>query len=114
MTPEPDLFAPVLETPTRLIRGKVRGTDPIESQAAAVAVLPKLTAIQTAIMHALASHPFGLTAKEIEQMPDFRGLAPSSARKRCTEMCQSGHVVRTEQRRGGCAVLVIAPAPEKR
>ena len=109
----PDLFEQkVMATPTRLLRGMVRGTDPIESQASAVRIASdqkRLTEIQTRIMHELVSAPLGLTAKELEAMVWARGYGPSTVRKRCVELCQMGKIERTDDRREGCAVLRIAP-----
>jgi len=98
---------PVLATPTRLLRGLVRGSDPVESQAAAVRVLPKLTEIQRRILHLLATTPGGFTAKEMEGMNDFREYAANSVRKRTSELHQAGKIVQ-RGRREGCAVWIVA------
>lgn len=80
--------APVLATPTGEIRGMVRGDDVIESQRAAADVKPHTTAIQRMILTIIASEgPH--TAKQLESRTEFRGLAPSTVRKRVSELAKS-------------------------
>ena len=104
----PDLFAAeVIATPTSAILGMVRGEGSIESQAACLKVLPKLTAIQCAILSALA-HDGPQTARELENRKEFHGLAPSSARKRISELRQSGQIEQAG-RRDGMAIWILTP-----
>lgn len=88
----PDLFAaPVLATPTRLLRGMVRGTDRLESQRAAVDVLPQVTALQSAVLDALRAE--AMTDRELENLARFAHCGPSTIRKRRSECFQRGWVV---------------------
>lgn len=113
MTAHPDLFeATVLATPTREVRGLVRGSDPIESQAAAVRAKAHQTRLQQAILHILASEG-PQTAKEVECRAEMRAYGPSTVRRRFTELKEAGLIVQAEiegrkQRREGCAVWEIA------
>lgn len=79
-------------TPTRTLRGMTRGHDAIESQRAAADVLPKLTEIQRKIMDILASAG-PLNATDLERRVEFRNLAPSTCRKRISELKQLGKLV---------------------
>ena len=45
----------VLDTPTRLLRGSVRGSDPIESQGAAIRALEHQTWLQKELLHIIAT-----------------------------------------------------------
>ena len=101
-----EFVAPVLATPTRELQGMVRGEGPIESQAASCKVLPHLTTIQAQILEILASDgPHNAT--ELERRAEFRALAPSTCRKRISELKAMG---KTEQvgRRDGMAVWDVA------
>lgn len=104
--------AKAFATPTRELRGMVRGTDKIESQAAAARAKAHTTAIQRTILSIIASEG-ALTAKELEGRIEFRGLGPSSVRKRVSELRQAGKLIQAVDsagaplRREGCAVMEI-------
>lgn len=49
----------------------------------------------------------GLTDRELEQLPEFRDLAPSTARKRRSELFQMGRLV-DFGKRNGLTVWVLA------
>lgn len=103
----------VIDTPTREIRGMVRGADSLESQAAAVRVKEHQTWIQRTILHCLAVDG-PATAKELEGRIEFRSCGPSSCRKRVSELRQAGLIrqlviERRPQRREGCAVMELSP-----
>lgn len=100
MTPSPQLDAfevATMQTPTRLTRGMVRGTDAIESQRASADVLPKLSEIQRLVMQSFAQYG-PLNDRELESLPCFKGLAPSTARKRRSELVQMGRLVKVGRR----------------
>jgi hypothetical protein len=103
-----DLFAaPVLATLTREIRGMVRGDSPIESQRAAVDVRHKAAWIKPAILSALATQG-PLNAAELEGRAEFDGLAPSTVRKRLSELYQAKAVAKAG-RRDKMALWDVAP-----
>lgn len=91
--------AQVVETPTRLLHGLVRGSDPMESQSAALRQLEGRTAIQRAILHILAECG-PLNASDLERRIEFRHLAPSSCRKRISELKQAGEIVQVGRKDG--------------
>lgn len=110
MIDEPDLFAaPVLATPTRAIRGMVRGDASIESQRAAVDVLPKRTQLQEAILHVLATEG-AMTRREIEAR--FHTSGVSTIQVRVSELKAQGRIVQVG-RREKMAVWDIAPTSPK-
>lgn len=92
--------------PTAKLRGMVRGSDSIESQVAAGRVLHKLSAIQLEIIKHLGWMG-SLTARQIEQAPSFAHLAPSTVRKRISELKQMGRVVQ-DGRKDGMAKWKLA------
>lgn len=89
---EADFLAPVLATPTREIRGMVRGNDPIESQAAAVKVLPRLSALERRLLHILATEG-RYNARDLENRVEFKKLAPSTVRCRLSRLKKLGKIV---------------------
>lgn len=90
---EPSLFAaPVLATPTREIRGMVRGEDSLESQRAACDIRLKCEGIRRRIMEILVTDG-PLNDRELETRNEFRSLGPSSVRKRRGELVDMGLVV---------------------
>lgn len=95
----PNLFSQVLRVPTSAIAGMVHGDDPVTSQAAAVALLPKLSTLQAAVL-AVAD---GRTDREIERLPQFSDYAASTVRKRRTELYQMGKL-RPDGERDGLTV----------
>ena len=109
----PDLFEQrVLDTPTSEIAGMVRGADPMESQHASGRVHPQLTKIQERIADILARDgPHN--AAELESRVEFSNCAPSTCRKRITELKVAGRIVQVG-RRDGMAVWAIAPGATRR
>ena len=101
---------PVLETPTREIRGMVRGGDSLESQRGAVDQLTTRTRLQHRILAILAEEG-PLTDRELETRTEFRGYGPSSVRKRRSECFHDGRVVKVG-RRDKMSLWDIAPTPE--
>ena len=92
--------------PTAMLRGMVRGDSPIESQVAAARVRDKLTWIQSEILAALgATGP--LNARQIEQLPVFAARAPSTVRKRVSELYQARRIVQ-HGRANGMATWTLA------
>ncbi len=85
--------------PAAKLRGMVRGDSPIESQVAAVRVLHKLSAIQLEIIKMLGSMG-SLTARELEEAPSFAKLAPSTVRKRLSELKAMGRVMQDGRKDG--------------
>lgn len=102
-----------INTPTRLLRGSVRGSDPIESQGAALRALDHQSWLQKELLHIIATEG-PQTAKELESRARYRALGPSTVRKRLSELRHAGHIAQVEidgekQRREGCAVYDLAP-----
>lgn len=107
-SPAPDLFTQaVLETPTREIRGMVRGNDSWESQRAAVDVLSKCAWVKRRILEIIATEG-AQTDGELELRPEFDGLGASTVRRRRTDLFQAGKLVRAG-RRDKMACWEIAP-----
>ncbi len=106
-----DFEQAVINTPTRLLRGSVRGSDPIESQGAAIRALEHQTWLQKELLHIIATEG-PQTAKELESRASYRALGPSTVRKRLSELRHAGHIAQVEvdgekQRREGCAVYEL-------
>lgn len=99
----PNLFAEATSVPTAAIAGMVRGDSPITSQAAAVAILPKLSQLQADVL-AVAD---GRTDREIERMDVFARYAPSTVRKRRSELLQQGRLRAAGDRDGLTVWLVV-------
>lgn len=83
------LAAPVLATPTRLLRGMVRGEGSLTSQRGAVDVLGKRAWVKRAILMAIATEG-PATDAELENRSEFAACGPSSVRKRRSELYQAG------------------------
>ncbi len=91
-----DLFtAPVLATPTSAIRGMVRSDATIESQRAAVDVLPKRTELQNAILEVLATKG-PMTRRELER--HFKVSGVSTVQARVSELKTQQRIVQVGRR----------------
>ena len=90
-----------------MIRGMVRRNSPRSSVAAAHKVAGKLSDLQYAVIGALSKHG-PMTAGEIERLAYFVNLAPSTARKRVSELRQLGRIADTGARRDGMIVWRLA------
>jgi hypothetical protein len=102
-----DLFAhTVIDTPTREIVGMVRGNDPIESQAAAVAVKPDCQWLRWRLLQILATQGIQ-TARDLESRAEFKAFGPSTVRKRISELRQAGKITQ-QGREDGMAKWGIA------
>lgn len=91
-----------------------RRSDLETSVAAAEVIRGKLSDIQRRVLTAFAAAgPLGLTDRELEQLEPFRMLAPSTARKRRSELYQGGYIrLRMDanghpEKRNGLAVWVL-------
>lgn len=84
--------APVLATPTKEIRTMVRPTDRVESQRAAVDVLPHVSKLQRRLLEIFALEG-AYTDGELESRKEFAHLKFSTIRKRRTELYQAGWLV---------------------
>lgn len=106
-----DLFNPVeaavAAIPTRTLRGMVRGDDSVESQYAAVRQLPTRAQVSARLLAILDSEG-PQTARELETRDEFAGFAPSSIRKRVSELYHAGELVKAG-RRDGMAIWAVAP-----
>lgn len=100
--------APVLETPTREIRGMVRGNGSIETQAAAVKVRRggRCAQIRRRILDILVVEG-PQNCHMLEDRTEFRHDGVCTVRKRITELTQEGMVVKVG-REDGCALWGIA------
>lgn len=79
------------------------------SIAAAAAQERKLSSRHQLVLEAFAAHDaLGLTDRELEQLPTFALWAPSTARKRRSELFHMGRLVEAD-RRGGMTVWRLAP-----
>jgi hypothetical protein len=95
------LFAPV---------PLVRARDHRTSRLAADRVTPVLTPLRLKVYQTIRdAGPYGLTAKELERLPQFADLAPSTARKRISELLASGHIVAIGVREGAKAWTITDP-----
>ena len=95
------LFAP----PTPLafaqdgpLKSMVRRGDYPTSRAAALGIEPRLSELQASIMAALAHHG-AMTDEQIERLPEFRAHAPSTVRKRRTELLHMGRIYASQEKR---------------
>lgn len=84
---EAAFVAPVLETPTSEIRENVRGTDPIESQRAAVDVLKRDCEWIRTRLREIVVLEGPQTAREFEEREEFAraGFAKNTIRRRVTD-----------------------------
>lgn len=74
---------------------------------AAHRILPHCSRLHSEVMGAfIANGP--MTAGELERLPQFAHLAPSTARKRVSELKASGLLVATGERRDGMTVWGVA------
>lgn len=85
------LFAPPPEPV--VARKMARGRDRQTAKDAAGRVGPHLSPLQQQVLAAVRSAGAeGLTDRELEQLPAFQSLAPSTVRKRRSELLQQGRV----------------------
>lgn len=97
---EGTLFAqPALQVSTAALHGLTRASDPIEAQVAATKHLEGRTAIQAKILGILAECG-PLNAEELERRIEFRHLAPSTVRKRVSELKQAGDIEQVGRKNG--------------
>jgi hypothetical protein len=95
------LFAP--QAPIKFaqdgpLKSMVRRGDHATSRAAAVAVEPRLSELQAEIMAALRHHG-AMTDEEIERLSCFSMYAPSTVRKRRTDLYKMGRVRALKEKR---------------
>lgn len=86
--------------------GMVRRDDPSTSIEAAEAVAPGLTKLQARVLAAFKDCP--MTDEQLERLPEFSGFAPSTIRKRRSELYQDGYLVNagTAENSRGRAMIV--------
>lgn len=70
---------------------------------AAVKIARKVNALHELVMAAFREHGT-LTDRELERLPAFAHLGPSTARKRRSELFQLGQLISTTERRDGLTV----------
>lgn len=92
-------------------RPMVRSTDPETSEQAADRIRACLSQLQMQVFTALLVRG-PLTGKQLEQLPQFKDCAPSTIRKRLTELHAGGYAVATGKVVDGCSEYraVVAPA----
>jgi hypothetical protein len=84
-----------------------RRRDPSTSRDAAAKVARKLSPLHAQVIDAVAAAGArGLTGGELEQLPQFADLKPSTARKRASELHHLGRL-RHAGRRDGMTVYVL-------
>ena len=86
-----------------------RATDPATSRAAAASIALHLTELQGQVLDALRACPDGATGAELERLPRFAHCAPSTVRKRLTDLHRLGLAQRTGAIREGCAIYEVTP-----
>lgn len=69
----------------------VRNTDPQTSRESAEVIRPELGKIQRIVLGAFAHHG-PMTARQLEQLDTLKGYAPSTARKRLSELWKAGYL----------------------
>jgi len=83
---------PLFQTPV-VAKRMARARDRQTAKDAAGRVLPHLSPLQQAVLQALtAAGADGLTDRELERLAGFQHLAPSTVRKRRSELFQLGKV----------------------
>lgn len=107
---EPSLFAQATSVPRRETVGMFHGTDPVESQAAAVRALPGRYALQARILEVIARMG-PLTALDIEAMPEFADAGVYAVRRRASDLRTAGKLVKVGTR-DGAAILDIPVRPK--
>ena len=86
---------------------KSHKNDPVTSVAAAVALQPRLSKLHQQVMRAIRDHG-PLIDTELEELPQFDRYAPSTLRKRRSELYQAGHLRRVAVRRNSRGQKMIA------
>lgn len=79
-----------------------RCADATTSHAAGAAVGSRLSDLQAVVLELLERHG-AMTAKEAERLERFAALAPSTVRKRVSELARAGALTRTGAVRDRCA-----------
>lgn len=95
-----------------LLRPSVRKTDPATSAKAADAIRPALGALQEAVMAAFVQHG-AMTGRDAERLPEFDDYAPSTVRKRISELAAYGLLIPCGTDTTRRAPLTIYRAAEK-
>lgn len=89
-----------------------RAGDPLTSREAAARIAPKLSTLQQLVLTAVAgAGKRGATGRELEQLPAFAACAPSTVRKRLSELAHQGRLT-DAGRRDGLTVYVYRLSPE--
>jgi hypothetical protein len=84
-----------------------RRRDPSTSRDAAAKVARKLSPLHAQVLEALArAGDRGMTGRELEQLPQFVSCAPSTIRKRASELHHLGRL-RDIGRRDGMTIYVL-------
>lgn len=92
-----------VSVPTSRIAGMVHGTDPVESQVAAVKAEPYRRKLQQRILECLARYG-PMNVLELEALADLRDVGVYSVRRRASELRKAGRVVQVG-RKDGAAIL---------
>jgi predicted transcriptional regulator len=71
------------------------------SKAAALRIVDSISDLQRRIYEVFLRYG-NLTGKEVEQLAEFEDLAPSTARKRLTDLRRAGWLRPTKEKRAGC------------
>ena len=99
---QPDLFDELLQKQYP-VRGMIRNDDHGTSVSAAISILPHLSDLQARVLAAFRRNE-AMTDRELEKLPCFSELAPSTIRKRRGELVKADLVVDTGERRDGMIV----------
>lgn len=86
------------------VRTLARRSDPDTSRDAALQIAEHLTELQARVLQAYRTYG-AMSAKVLEQLPEFADLGFSTARKRCSEGVRDGWLRDTGRKEDGSAVL---------
>lgn len=106
---EPAFFAKKPDRDELPLFAAARASDPETSHEAAERITGKLSQLQQQVLTAYATFgKVGATAREVETMRRFEGLAPSTVRCRITELHKIGRL-EAIGKRDGLTVYVFVP-----
>ena len=97
---------PLFVTP---VREMARRGDPDTSKTAAVAISDRLSRLQREVLAAYRQHG-AMSARQVENLPEFEFFAPSTIRKRVSELHGRDQLRDTGKVDRGCAIYELRPS----
>jgi len=91
-------------------RGMVRRTDPVTSAAAASVVAIHLSELQDRILEAFREHG-PMHGRQVERLPEFEDCAPSTVRRRITDLARMNQLEACGTDTSGRAPITIYRVP---